>query len=196
MRTISVTICGSQPGPARHFRWTSCSCWWDWSSLIPGRGARFRKSIFSWQLQPKIWHWRYWTRCRECGGSAEINWTNTEADIRLQTVHKPLWPTADLLPRLLCLNSGTSVALFLGNSLKKWDYRGAMQQGTWTREGYCWLPPVYLGRAVLQRTTSWEWDKSKRLKLENNVTCLTAEQKDEHIASWTPALKNKLVSGT
>lgn len=83
-RTISVRVSGDQPGPARHYRCTSCSCWWDWSSLMPGRGARFRKSIFSWQLQPKIWHWMYWTRCRERGGSAEINWTNIEADKRLK----------------------------------------------------------------------------------------------------------------
>lgn len=64
-----------------------------------------------------------------------------------------------------------------------------MHQGTWTKEGCSWLSPAYLGQAVLQRTTSWGWDKSKHLKLENNVTCLTAKQKDEHIDSWTPALK-------
>lgn len=64
----------------------------------------------------------------------------------------------DLLPRSPCLNSETvyssSVPLFLGNPLEKQDCRGAVQQGMWTREGCSWLPPVYIGRAVLYGTTS------------------------------------------
>lgn len=63
-RSISITLHGSLPGAS----WcTFSSCWWGWSSLRASQGARFSTLSFSWQLPPKLWHGRSWTRRREHG---------------------------------------------------------------------------------------------------------------------------------